>query len=176
MDGSLLPPGIHLILGGQRSGKSDYAEALALDTRRPVVYVATYLARTDDPEMGKRIEKHKNSRDPRVKTVENRLDLLEIALEHPGSSLILDCLTLWLSAQTLKKSHDDVLSHLKTSLLESKHLVRWHIVSSEIGLGVIPPHRETREFLDLAGSAHKLIGSLADRVDLMVAGIPLKVK
>jgi adenosylcobinamide kinase/adenosylcobinamide-phosphate guanylyltransferase len=73
-------------------------------------------------------------------------------------------------------NHDEILAELGQAVETSLDRVQWVIVSSEIGLGVVPADAESRRFRDLSGSAHQLLGRLADRVELMVAGIPLRVK
>ena len=167
---------VSLVLGGTRSGKSRRGEELALGSGRPVAYVAT-CPRDLDEEMSERIARHQRERAPGILTIENQFDLAAIAKAHPGYCLLLDCLTLWLYGQSLKhESHEEILSQLFQGVKSSLEKVNWVIVSSEIGLGIVPADPESRKFRDLNGSAHQLLGQLADRVELMVAGIPLRVK
>lgn len=167
---------LSLVLGGNRSGKSRRGEEIALATGLPVAYVAT-CPRDLDEEMSERIERHRRERAPGIRTIENQVDLAAIAAANPGHCLLLDCLTLWLYIQTSKYSnHDEILAELGQAMEASLGRVQWVIVSSEIGLGIVPADAESRRFRDLSGSAHQLLGRLADRVELMVAGIPLRVK
>jgi adenosylcobinamide kinase/adenosylcobinamide-phosphate guanylyltransferase len=170
--------GITLVLGGARSGKTRRAQELAEATGLPLGYVAT-CPPYDDLEMMARIDKHRAERSPHFATIEGRYDLADIARQHAGHCLVLDCLTLWLYVMQERLGAGggpQVLSDLKAGLTESRSQVRWIIVSSEIGLGVVPMDGATRAFRDLAGSAHQLVGGLADKVELMVAGLPLTVK
>ncbi len=165
-----------LVLGGARSGKTQHAQDLAIASGLPVGYVATCPVRTD-AEMDHRITRHRQSRPATFLTIEGQYDLGAIARQHQGHCLILDCLTLWLfvlSEQGLAEA--DILSQLAAGLEASQSVASWVIVSNEIGLGVVPASRETRAFRDLSGFAHQLVGRYADSVQLMVAGLPLKVK
>lgn len=89
-------PSLTLVLGGQRSGKSAYAEGL-LDG--PGVYLATGHA--TDPDMAERIEAHQERRGQGWVTVEEPLDLekaLKRAKEfHPGQPVLIDSLGMWVS-------------------------------------------------------------------------------
>ena len=167
---------IKFVLGGARSGKTQRADTLAIESGRPVIYVAACPTGIDT-EMDARIERHRESRPKSFATIENRHDLAQIAREHGGSCLILDCLTLWLYTMTERGlSEADILALLEGELTASREHASWIIVSSEIGLGVVPIHRETRAFRDLSGRAQQVVARLASRVEFMVAGIPMVVK
>lgn len=167
---------LHFVLGGARSGKSHRADQLALLSGRPVTYVAACQAGLD-PEMDARIALHRASRPGSFATIENRYDLAAIAEENAGACLILDCLTLWLFTLTERSlSHQEILTILEQDLLRSRPFAHWIVVSSEIGLGVVPMHRETRAFRDLSGRAQQVVARLANTVEFMVAGIPMTVK
>jgi adenosylcobinamide kinase/adenosylcobinamide-phosphate guanylyltransferase len=174
MTGAQCP--IKFVLGGARSGKTQRADSLALESGQPVVYVAACPTGIDT-EMDARIARHRELRPESFATIENRHDLAQIAREHGGSCLILDCLTLWLYTMTDRGlSEADILALLEDELRESRAHASWVIVSSEIGLGVVPIHRETRAFRDLSGRAQQVVARLANRVEFMVAGIPMLVK
>ncbi len=172
---------ITLVLGGARSGKSRFAEKLALEssglkTDAPKVYLATY-PRAIDREMEDRIARHRQERSQDFVTVENRHDLLGVAQEFKGATILLDCLTLWLFVKKeALGGMDEILAELKQDLRESRSLVRWVIVSNEVGLGIVPAGQESREFRDLAGWANQAVAALAEEVVFMVAGIPWVIK
>lgn len=175
-----LPP-LTLVLGGARSGKTSYAEGLVLGaTRRSDSATKVYLAacpRAIDQEMDDRIARHRQQRPLDFITVENRHDLIGVAQEFAGATILLDCLTLWLFVKKdQQKSIEQVLSELKLDLIGSRPLVKWVVVSNEVGLGIVPAGQESREFRDLAGWANQSVAALADRVVFMVAGIPMVVK
>lgn len=169
---------ICLVLGGTRSGKSSYAESLAIESGLPVTYIATYAAQVDDVEMAARIDTHLRRRPAHWRTVENRFDLAELFSEAPGSLCLLDCLTLWLSFQQMQLAAElDILRLLEAALLKARdsgsHLL---IVSNELGSGLVPSSREGRSFRDLCGRANQLVARYADAVELVVAGLPLRLK
>jgi adenosylcobinamide kinase/adenosylcobinamide-phosphate guanylyltransferase len=172
---------ITLVLGGARSGKSQFAEKLALERSGPKadgpkIYLATY-PRAIDVEMGERIARHRQMRSQDFVTVENRHDLLGVAQEFKGATILLDCLTLWLFVKkSVAGGMDEVLAELKQDLEKSRSLVRWVIVSNEVGLGIVPAGQESREFRDLAGWANQSVAALAEEVVFMVAGIPWVIK
>jgi adenosylcobinamide kinase / adenosylcobinamide-phosphate guanylyltransferase len=167
---------LSLVLGGARSGKTQRAEELALASGLPVTYVATCLSGIDQ-EMDARIARHRGARPESFATIENRHDLAGIAEECPGSCLVLDCLTLWLFCMSEKGlTEEEILTTLEHELERSRDRVSWIIVSSEIGLGVVPMTRETRAFRDLSGRAQQVVARLANQVEFMIAGLPMVVK
>ena len=91
--------------------------------------------------------------------------------------ILLDCLTLWLSnCQHQGQSPEAILSRLRNDLLAARSKAHWVIVSNEVGMGIVPLGRETREFRDLAGWANQLVAELASQVYAVFAGIPLALK
>ena len=187
------------ILGGQRSGKSRRAELLARDwlaqsPSHQAVMIATATAWDD--EMVERIARHQQDRAERVPgmlTVEEPIDLGEAIQTHsnPQTLVVVDCLTLWLTnllmphenaENSLKKvsntSLADVIRAQSASLLIAvKNLTGSVIlVGNEIGLGVIPMGRETREFVDTLGRLNQDVAAVCDRVTFMAAGLPLTLK
>jgi adenosylcobinamide kinase/adenosylcobinamide-phosphate guanylyltransferase len=168
-------PRLTLVLGGARSGKSAMAERLAAEAGIEVLYVAT--AEPLDEEMRRRIERHRQRRDGAWRTLEAPLALAEaIAREAaPGRLLIVDCLTLWLS--NLLLTGRDVAAeraHLLAALESSPGPVL--LVSNEVGQGIVPTGELARRFIDEAGFLHQAVAAVADRVVLMVAGLPLELK
>ncbi|MFO1039144.1 MAG: bifunctional adenosylcobinamide kinase/adenosylcobinamide-phosphate guanylyltransferase [Geminicoccaceae bacterium] len=164
-----------LVLGGQRSGKSAFAERLVADTRVPVTYVAT--AQAFDGEMVDRIEQHRARRPSDWTTVEASVDLAVTLQEvcRPETAVLVDCLTLWLT--NLMLAERDIAAET-ASLVELLPQLpgRLVLVSVEVGQGVVPANAMARAFVDHAGRLHQAIAALADRVVLVVAGLPLDLK
>ena len=171
----------HLILGGARSGKSDYAEKLASESGLEVVYIAT--AQVYDSEFGKRVDHHQQRRPAHWKTVEVPHKLADTlrAEAVPGRCLIVDCLTLWLAQcicpecappegvdwQAERSALLETLSALPGKIL---------LVSNEVGMGIVPLGEINRQFQDEAGRLNQAVAALCNRVSLIAAGLPLALK
>lgn len=167
---------VTLILGGARSGKSKHGEVLALTSGLNPVYVATAEAR--DEEMRERIAAHRDRRAGHGwLEVETPLELAGTIAEHAaeGRVLLIDCLTLWLTNLMMAERDTDAAS---AALLDAlvKAEGRVILISNEVGLGIVPENALARRFRDLAGRLHQDIAEVADRVLLMVAGLPVVVK
>lgn len=168
---------ITLILGGARSGKSRRAEQLAGSTGSPVVYVATYASSHTDTEMLERIAKHRATRPPHWTTVENEFDLQSIFRQHAGKTVLIDCLTLWLSYHCEQTTECDLLARLDASLKTARdHNISLFIVSNELGMGLVPSTALGRSFRDLCGRANQQVAETADHVEFQIAGLPLILK
>lgn len=175
---------ITLILGGVRSGKSAYAEKLAGDWGANVLYIAT--AEAGDAEMSARIEAHQRARPATWQTLEAPLEVGAALAGWPAApaALLLDCLTLLVSNLVLKLEQEPqaaieaaVLAEVDAILSARQRLaVPLVVVSNEVGLGVVPPYRLGRIYRDALGRANQRLAAKADRVLLMVAGLPLVVK
>lgn len=183
-----------LILGGARSGKSSYAEALAPKLGQPVLYVAT--AEALDDEMRARVAAHRANRPPEWATLEAPLKVgaeVESAPEAEGAGVILlDCLTLLVSnvLLSLESAGGPEAADLDTgqaraavqaeveALLEAQRALEAHliVVSNEVGLGLVPPYRLGRIYRDCLGWANQELARIADRAILMVAGLPIDLK
>jgi adenosylcobinamide kinase/adenosylcobinamide-phosphate guanylyltransferase len=163
-----------LVLGGARSGKSRHAEALVMAMPPPWIYVAT--AEPLDDEMAARIAEHRARRDNRWRTVEAPCDLASALAAVPaGASVLVDCLTLWLSNLMLAKVDVELeIERFEAAL--SQMIGSVVIVANEVGLGIVPDNALARSFRDAAGNLNQRLAARADRVSLMVAGIALKVK
>lgn len=166
-----------LILGGARSGKSDFACKLAGRMGGRVLFVAT--ASPDDPEMAGRIAKHRRSRPPDWCTVEVNT---EVAGQVSGvlgdvDVVLLDCVTLLASNFLLKDDEpaESLREELDAIFQVCRH-VHLILVSNEVGMGLVPPYPLGREFRDLLGWANRYIAERADIVLFMLAGIPLVLK
>jgi adenosylcobinamide kinase / adenosylcobinamide-phosphate guanylyltransferase len=162
-----------LVLGGARSGKSRYAESLITALPPPWVYVAT--AQALDAEMTERIAAHRARRGGAWRTIEAPHDLAG-ALEAPaGEPVLVDCLTLWLSNRMLAQADVDAeIARLESTL--DRRACPVVLVSNEVGFGIVPDNALARRFRDLQGRLNQRMAARADRVVLMVAGLPLTVK
>jgi adenosylcobinamide kinase/adenosylcobinamide-phosphate guanylyltransferase len=167
----LLSNRLTLVLGGARSGKSRYAERLVTEAPAPWVYIAT--AEAFDDEMRARIAAHKAERPAGWITVETPVDLAGALDGAGGAPVLVDCLTLWLSNVMLR---DETAAG--AALLDAlpRRPAPTVLVSNEVGWGIVPDNALARRFRDEAGVLHQRIAALADRVVLMVAGLPLVVK
>ncbi len=166
-----------LILGGARSGKSRFAEQLARQQERPVIYVATARPAQADEEMEQRIAEHRRRRPKHWKTHEVALSLPEaIDSADTEAFLLIDCLTLWLGnllmeAPNTLPQQQEMLCHAITARRAPTVLV-----SSEVGLGIVPEHPLGRMFRDAQGSLNQEVAATCDRVELIVAGLPMRLK
>ncbi|MDR1161146.1 MAG: bifunctional adenosylcobinamide kinase/adenosylcobinamide-phosphate guanylyltransferase [Tannerellaceae bacterium] len=166
---------IMLITGGQRSGKSSYAQQLALQQTAHPVYLAT--SRIWDDEHRQRIERHQKDRGPGWTNIEEDKCLSR----HPlrGRVVVVDCVTLWATNFFYDTDGDTekALSQIKTefdSLTDQEAC--FIFVSNEIGMGGMPAHELQRKFTDMQGWLNQYIASRADEVILMISGIPLTIK
>lgn len=168
---------IHLVLGGARSGKSRYAEKLAKQSGKPVIYVAT--ATVGDSEMTQRIAHHRLERPKEWQLIEEPFYLSRCLGKHQSSQtiLLIECITLWLSNWLCAKDADAWQAE-KESLLNALAAVQGQviIVSNEVGSGIVPLGKLSRQFVDQAGWLNQELAALASRVDLVVAGIGLNLK
>lgn len=185
---------VTLVLGGARSGKSSWAERLATDTGRPVLFVAT--AEPLDDEMRERIAAHRAHRPSHWQTVEVTDDLVGAVGERAGvgAVILVDCLTLWVSnvigsrtahladatavAPNQWREIESVLLTSVNSLIqrarrEEQNLI---LVSNEVGLGLVPPYPLGRGYRDALGRVNAAVAQQADTVVLMVAGLAVDVK
>ena len=167
-----------LILGGARSGKSRYAEQLAINTALEKVYIAT--ATVQDEEMQARVEQHKQARlSANWKTIEEPFALAETLKQQASSKrvILVDCLTMWLM-NLLMLEDDERLQHEVQHLLSVLPDLPGHVilVSNEVGLGIIPTGELTRRYVDKAGYLHQMLAQQMGKVLLIVAGLPHVLK
>ncbi|KOP35924.1 bifunctional adenosylcobinamide kinase/adenosylcobinamide-phosphate guanylyltransferase [Flavobacterium sp. WLB] len=167
---------IYLITGGERSGKSSYAQNLALQLSNNPIYVAT--ARKWDSDFQNRIDRHQLERDERWTNIEKEKHLSEI--NFSGKVALIDCVTLWLTNFFVDTKNDVTLSleeakkeFLSIANQENATLI---IVTNEIGMGVHASTEIGRKFTELQGWMNQFLASNADEVVLMVSGIPVKIK
>jgi adenosylcobinamide kinase/adenosylcobinamide-phosphate guanylyltransferase len=175
-----------LVLGGVRSGKSDYAEELAQSLgQAQVLFVAT--AEAGDAEMARRIAAHQQSRPASWRTLEAPRHIGEAIQSHVGEAkvVLVDCITLLVSntllalgddpdiTQTEQAVQDEIQALLQTC---QSSPVTCIAVSNEVGLGVVPEHRLGRLYRDLLGKANQSLAAQAGEVYLMVAGLAIELK
>lgn len=163
------------ISGGQRSGKSRYAQNLALQLSPTPVYLATSRAWDDDHRQ--RIARHVADRDARWTTLEEEKYLSRLDLT--GRTVVLDCVTLWLTNFFTDAAYE-VDATLHQAQAEFDKLLRQDctllVISNEIGMGLHAPTEAGRKFADLQGWLNQYIAQRADRAVFMVSGLPLTVK
>ena len=181
-----LNPQTMFILGGARSGKSSYAQQLAQARGGNVLYVATATA--GDDEMKTRIENHRAERPAEWRTLEAPLRVgpaieRELA-EQPADVVLLDCITLLATNVILQLPEDASEQQASQALHEEMeallHCIKnstaqWILVSNEVGLGLVPPYPLGRIYRDALGRANQQLARHAERVILMVAGIPVRM-
>ncbi len=165
-------PRMTLVLGGARSGKSAYAEALIEAAAPPWRYLAT--AQAFDDEMRARIALHRERRSDGWITVDAPMALPEAVAAAAGPVLV-DCLTLWLTNLILAEADAEAASlGLRAACRAAAGPVV--LVGNEVGLGIVPDNALARRFRDAAGRLHQQLAAEADRVVFMVAGLPMIVK
>jgi adenosylcobinamide kinase / adenosylcobinamide-phosphate guanylyltransferase len=166
-----------LIGGGTRSGKSRFALTLAGKLGKRRLFVGT--AQAKDEEMAQRIHKHQQSRGPDFPTLEEPLALPE-ALEkvRDFDVVVIDCLTLWLANLLLDGKTPEEIERRVADLGGVFERRRFHaiVVTSEVGLGIVPETPLGRVFRDIAGSAHQQLSRQADEVYFAVLGTVLRLK
>ncbi|MBC7107074.1 MAG: bifunctional adenosylcobinamide kinase/adenosylcobinamide-phosphate guanylyltransferase [Firmicutes bacterium] len=183
--------GLTLVLGGARSGKSDFALKLALRTGGAVLFVAT--AEPGDEEMRARIEAHRRQRPRswRVLDAPRGVGRLLTAEYRGEATVLVDCVTMLVSNVLLASlpasgvfgvaEAETALSAVRREIEElldtaEGHPARYILVSNEVGLGVVPDNALARLYRDALGRANRLLAARAHELYLLVAGIPLVIK
>ncbi|WP_429437348.1 bifunctional adenosylcobinamide kinase/adenosylcobinamide-phosphate guanylyltransferase [Paraburkholderia sp. GAS33] len=178
----MIPHDLTFVLGGARSGKSVHAEQLAINSLRPVTYIAT-AQRAGDEEFAARIAHHRARRPAHWQLLEASLDLAGAVAQTdaPGHCILIDCLTLWLVNLLCPPDgtapRDDYLARVaafEAVLGSAKGTII--VVSNEIGLGVVPLGAATRLYVDELGRLNQRVAALSTQVTMMVAGLPLALK
>lgn len=191
---------INLVLGGARSGKSRFAEKIASKSKQSVFYIATATA--DDEEMTQRITQHQLDRPSDWSLIEEPLFLANKLTELTGSNknkafkkdkdvsnnkkaskdkvILVECMTLWLSnwlcqqsAESAEQWKSEKAAFIEAIMAIDSDVI---IVSNEVGSGIVPLGKLSRDFADQAGWLNQELASVADRVWLVVAGCPILIK
>lgn len=166
---------IIFVTGGQRSGKSRYAQSLAESMSDKPVYLAT--ARRWDEDFENRIRRHQADRGEQWETIEKDKEISSLDLS--GKTVLLDCITLWLTnifhdnGYDLNKSVEEAKAEWSNFADQDFRLI---VVSNEIGMCLHAPDEVSRHFTDLQGWVNQHIATHADKVVAMISGIPLQLK
>ncbi len=177
---------LFLVTGGQRSGKSEYAERLALQLSDAPIYMAT--SRIWDDEFRQRVDMHKARRGPQWTNIEEEKYLSRH--DVTGRVVLVDCVTLWAtnfffdlqpasmrSAKAAAEHVDRTLDELKAEFKKfTSQDATFIFVTNEIGSGGVSDNEIQRKFIDVEGWMNQFIAAQADEVVLMVSGIPVKIK
>ena len=166
---------ITFITGGQRSGKSSFAQKRAEERSDAPVYLAT--ARIWDEDFHRRVKRHQSDRGEQWQTIEEEIEISKHDLA--GKTVMLDCITLWLT-NIFYRNNNDVDASLELAKREWDRFIKQEmelfVVSNELGMGVHPENEIARKFADLQGWMNQYIAKSANDVFLMVSGIPVQVK
>ncbi|WP_299899299.1 bifunctional adenosylcobinamide kinase/adenosylcobinamide-phosphate guanylyltransferase [uncultured Aquimarina sp.] len=166
---------LYYITGGERSGKSSYAQNLALELSKKPVYIAT--SRVWDGDHRKRIDRHIADRSDVWTSIEEEKELSKVI--HKNTTVVIDCVTLWLTNFFVDTKNDIEIS-LEQAKKEFNKLITIEaniiIISNEIGMGVHATTEIGRKFTELQGWMNQHIAKHADHAILMVSGIPVKIK
>lgn len=167
---------IIMVTGGQRSGKSLFAEKKTLELSSSPFYLAT--SRIWDDEFRQRVSIHQARRNDQWTTIEEEKYLSQHSWN--GKTVLLDCVTLWLTNFFCDNEFDkhkalqEATQEWEQLMLQKE--VTWVIVTNEIGLGGISAETSSRNFCDLQGSMNQIIAQSADEVYWVISGIPVKIK
>ncbi|TYP71709.1 bifunctional adenosylcobinamide kinase/adenosylcobinamide-phosphate guanylyltransferase [Aquimarina intermedia] len=166
---------IYYITGGERSGKSSYAQNLAITLHPNPCYLAT--SRIWDKQHQQRINRHIADRDHRWTSIEEEKELSNVIL--PKTTVVIDCVTLWLTNYFVD-TKNDIEESLQLAKVEFDKILKIDanviIISNEIGMGVHASTEIGRKFTELQGWMNQHIAKHADQAILMVSGIPVTIK
>ena len=167
----------NFIFGGARSGKSQFAEKLCIDSHCDLLYVATSPVIKGDAEYADRIKQHRDRRGPRWRVIEEEINLVDILTSEGDENLaiLIDCMTLWLNnllyhGLSLEDHLDAFVSAMTAS--QSKLI----LISNEVGQGIVPSNPEVRAFRDHQGRLNQTLAAHCDRVIEVRVGMPLILK
>lgn len=166
---------LYYITGGERSGKSGYAQSLALRLSNTPYYLAT--SRIWDADHRKRVDRHIADRDERWTSIEEEKEISKVIPKR--STVVIDCVTLWLTNYFMD-TNNDIEKSLSLAKEEFNKLLDIDatiiIISNEIGMGVHATTKVGRKFTELQGWMNQYIAKHADHATLMVSGIPVEIK
>ena len=171
---------VMLVLGGAQSGKSYYAQQLASHFER-VTFIAT--ARGTDAEMRRKIARHRRERPAAWRAIEAPLELEKTvhSASRESDVVLIDCLTVYVDNVMTSRRKSKSKSDSKECINAVCDAIRTAeasviVVSNEVGSGVVPPYRSGRAYRDFLGQMNQKVAQIADRVILMLAGVPMTVK
>ncbi|TRZ50113.1 bifunctional adenosylcobinamide kinase/adenosylcobinamide-phosphate guanylyltransferase [bacterium] len=169
---------ITFILGGARSGKSRFAVSLAKKKAGKVAFIAT--CKPLDSEMKRRVALHKKLRPLHWKTFEETNDIPRL-LRKIGSKfeiIIIDCLTLLASNFMLQGLKEEAIKNRMNKMLSALTTIKAKsiVVSNEVGSGIVPGNKLSRDFRDIAGRINQMIAEESNEVFFLVSGIPWRIK
>lgn len=185
-------PLITLVTGGARSGKSRFGESLLTEDNGEILYIAT--AKVYDSEMDDRVKKHRQQRPASWHTLEEYRHFSQVlpAWKNKVEGVLLDCVTLMVTQLMLENCHQpwESLTPLEVDDIEARiqgeidvlmvalkdMAIPVVIITNEVGLGIVPGDKMSRDFRDIAGRVNQRLASMADHVYLVVSGIPVKIK
>ena len=169
---------IIFITGGARSGKSRFAEKLAVKYAPPLLYVAT--AGVHDDGMSDRVARHRERRGDQWQTVEEELDLAGVIAGHDGyfGCALVECVTLWITNLMLKYEDNAAVIGKVRELVATVPTLKTPLifVTNETGMGIVPDNALARRFRDLAGEANEILAAAADEAYALFSGLPVKLK
>ncbi|UBF28409.1 bifunctional adenosylcobinamide kinase/adenosylcobinamide-phosphate guanylyltransferase [Kovacikia minuta CCNUW1] len=170
------PNQLTLVTGPSRSGKSEWAETLAVRSGKAVIYVATAQMSQTDPEWQARIERHQQRRPPEWQTLHVPVELVATIQRAPANHcLLIDSLGTWLA--NLLDQQDTLWEATVQDLLRTlrQSSSRIILVAEEVGWGLVPPYPSGRTFRDRLGDLTRQIGAIAHPVYLVTAGYVLNL-
>lgn len=161
-----------LYIGGQKSGKSLFAEekTLKISKKQKPIYLATYQNSFKDKEMRKRIDKHKSQRKNKFETLEASYNLHEVI--EDGKTYLIDCLSMWIFNH-LDYPKQKIEKKIKKILNCDANIV---FVLNDVGHGIIPLDSMSRKFVDLTGEIGQIVAKNCDEVIRVDYGIETKIK
>ena len=166
---------IYYISGGERSGKSSYAQKLAEELSDTPYYLAT--SRIWDKDFQKRVDRHVSDRDERWTTIEEEKELSKVI--PINSVIVIDCVTLWLTNFYVDTKYNvqESLDLAKTEIKKLENIdATIIIISNEIGMGIHSEHETGRKFTELQGWTNQAIAKISNKATFMVSGLPLQLK
>ena len=171
--------GCMLVLGGAKSGKSNFAMGVCNSMNKKRIFLAT--AQALDQEMEDRIRRHQTERGSGWRTIEEPLKVAETigSLDSEDTVILLDCLTLWLNNLYMEHGEDqeaidEAIENLAGQLADIRCAVV--VVSNEVGMGIVPDNQLSRTYRDTAGYMNQRIARLSVKVVAVLAGLPIVLK
>ncbi|HQP91366.1 MAG TPA: bifunctional adenosylcobinamide kinase/adenosylcobinamide-phosphate guanylyltransferase [Candidatus Omnitrophota bacterium] len=166
------------IFGGAKSGKSTMALSLAKEIKGAVAFIAT--AEAKDREMKKRIMAHKASRPKNWLTLEEPIDIDRALskIDPQTRTVIVDCITLWITNLMMRKKNQRYIEDKTRTVIDicKKIRARCIFISNEVGSGIVPSNKLSREFRDIAGRINQMIADASSEAYFMVSGLPMRIK